>query len=363
MRISVIGTGVIGGSIGMSALDRGVVDEVVGYDTDMVRLHKALKLGAVTESAQSAQLAVQGAEIVFIATPVGEVVSTFETIVTHLQPGAIVTDVGSTKDRIVSEIRSISPEAPFIGGHPIAGSEREGIEAAQPDLFEGCFWLLTPGSADEPAYRELHSFIAGLGAEVMALHPKEHDELVALTSHLPQVLASVLMTYARNKGSERGDFPLVAAGGFKDMTRIAASPTDLWMDIVKDNREILTGVLQEFRGALESAEEMLRNSKWEELREIFDSARAARKQLQDKPGVAAEELFVVTLLVPDKPGVLSEVTNAVGEVGVNIEDIQITHSSKGGRGTIRLTVSGDGAADEAITALGRKGYTARRIDS
>lgn len=361
MRISIIGTGVIGGSIGMTALDRGIVDEVVGYDADSTRLQKALEISAVTKSARSAPEAVQDADIVFIATPVGKVVSTFEAIVPQLQDGAIVSDVGSTKERIVSEIRSISPQSLFIGGHPIAGSEREGIEAAQPDLFEGCFWVLTPISPEDAGYQDLRSFLTDLGAEVIALQPKQHDELVALTSHLPQVLSSVLMTFARDKGSEKGDLPLITAGGFKDMTRIAASPTDLWMDIVKDNRELLAGILSEFRGALEAAEDLLRNSKWKELREIFESAREARKQLQDKPGIAPEELSVVTLLVPDKPGVLSEVTNAVGDVGVNIEDIQITHSSKGGRGTITLAMSEDGA-DLAITALGKKGYTARRSD-
>jgi prephenate dehydrogenase len=361
MKVAIIGTGVIGGSIGLSVLERSLAEEVIGYDSDSKRLRRALEMSAITRPAESVKEAVQDADIVFIATPVGEVVSTFETIVPQLKDGAIVTDVGSAKERIVSEIRSLAPQA-FVGGHPMAGSEREGIEAAQPDLFEGSYWVLTPDSVHEPGYSRLASFISNLGAEVIALEPKDHDELVGVTSHLPQVLASVLMSYAHGKGSKKEGLPLIAAGGFKDMTRIAASSTDLWMDILKDNRESLTGILKGFRTALESAEDLLRESNWEGLREIFDSARSARKQLQDKPGVAAEDLSVVTVLVPDRPGVLSEVTTAIGEVGVNIEDMQITHSSQGGRGSVRLTLSGESAAEVAIKALAQKGYTARSHD-
>lgn len=364
MKLSIVGTGLIGGSIGLTALDRSLVDRVTGFDIHPDRAQKALAKSAITHIAESAGEAVRDADLVIIATPVSEVVQTFEEIAGQLKDGAIVTDVGSTKSRIVSQIGSLSTaRASFIGGHPIAGSEAEGIEAAQPDLYAGCFWILTPTSSTEATeYKNLVSFISGLGARVISLDPHRHDELVALTSHLPQILASVLMAYAWDRARENKDLPLITAGGFRDMTRIAASSPDLWIDILKDNREAVSEILAGFEAALRSAEGMLRGSKWEDLRSLFDHARTSRMGLREKPGVVPEELAMLLIAVPDRPGVLSDVTTAIGEVGVNIEDMEITHSSEGGKGTIRLTLSGEQAAELATKALEQKGYVARRID-
>lgn len=364
MKLSIVGIGLIGGSVGLSALERGLVEEVIGYDVDSKQAQQALRMRAITGVAPSAAEAVRDADLVVIATPVGEIVRTFEAISPQLKEGTIVTDAGSTKARIVSQIGpSVPSNVSFIGGHPIAGSEGEGIDAAESDLFDGCYWVLTPTPSTEAAgYGELVSFVSGLGARVISLDPKRHDELVALTSHLPQILASVLMAYVWERARESEDLPLIIAGGFKDMTRIAASSTDLWLGILEDNREAVGEILSGFETALRSTDGLLRESKWDELRSLFDRARASRKELQEKPGVLPEELAVVMVPVPDRPGVLSEVTTAVGEVGVNIEDLEIAHSSEGGRGTIRLTLSGEHAAELAMKALEQKGYTARRID-
>lgn len=357
--VAVLGTGMMGGSFGLAARKRGIAERVVGFDVRPEPLKEALARGAVTEAAASAGAAVREASLVVIATPVGTIPRVFAEIVPSLAEDAIVTDVGSTKARIVEEIEPmVPPHAHFIGGHPIAGSEKDGIEAADPDLFSGCSWILTPTvETGTPAYRRLVRLLGRLEARVLLLDPARHDELVALTSHLPQLLASTLMGFAAEIAASEGGLPLVTAGGFRDMTRIAASSPDLWVDIVRENRSALLDLLSRFGAALEAARGYLENGDWEGLRGTLAAARDARAALPGKPGLVPTALVELLIPVPDRPGVLSEVTTSVGEAGVNIEDIDIVHSPEGGRGTIHLLVNGATAAATAAGALRRKGFS------
>lgn len=364
MNLSIIGTGLIGGSIGLAARKRGLADSVVGFDLDPAQVSQAFSRGAISRTSSDLKGAASEADIVFVATPVGAIAGVVGDMSLDLPHGCVVSDVGSTKQRIVSEVLGlVAGNVHFIGGHPIAGSEREGIDAAEPDLYEGAYWILTPTlDTDASAYKTLVAFVSALGARVISLDPSRHDELMALTSHLPQMLASALMVFAATASGEKEGLPLITAGGFRDMTRIAASSSDLWLDILQDNREAILDVLAGFGSALGAAETHLREENWDQLRLLLERASASRKALPGKPGVSPEQLVELTVPIPDRPGVLSEVTTAVGEAGVNIEDIDIVHSPEGGRGTLHLTVSGSGEAELARKALALKGYTARIIE-
>jgi len=364
VNLSIIGTGLIGGSIGLAARKRGLAESVVGFDLDPAQVSKALSRGAISLTSANLQEAASEADIVFVATPVGAIPGVVGDISPDLPHGCVVSDVGSTKQRIVSEaLGAAAGSIHFIGGHPIAGSEREGIDAAEADLFEGAYWILTPTSdTDASAYKTLVAFVSAIGAKVISLDPSRHDELMALTSHLPQMLASALMVFAATASDQKEGLPLITAGGFRDMTRIAASSSDLWLDILQDNREAILDVLAGFGSALGAAENYLREKNWDQLRLLLERASASRKALPGKPGVSPEQLVELTFPIPDRPGVLSEVTTAVGEAGVNIEDIDIVHSPEGGRGTLHLTVSGSSEAKLAQKALELKGYTARIIE-
>lgn len=360
--LAVIGTGLMGGSLALAARARGLVDEVVGYDLRSDRLEAALERGALTGVAADPNEAVESAGLVMIATPVSAIPEAFATIAPHLVAGAIVSDVGSTKARIVSQIeKDAVGGAYFIGGHPLAGGEQEGIEAARPDLYEGCVWFLCPTETTDPgAIRSLVRFVTGLGASVMSLDPARHDELVALTSHLPQLLASALMGFTRAIAESEGGPPLVAAGGFRDMTRIAASSPGLWVDILRENRSAVLGVLERFGEHLSSVRRLIEGGDWEGVEGVLSAASAARRTLAGKPGVAAEALVALAVPVPDEPGVLSTVTTTLGEAGVNIEDIDIVHSPSGGRGTLVLTLNGEESARLATKVLGEKGFVATK---
>lgn len=355
--IGIIGTGLMGGSLGLACRKRGLAKEIRGFDLRPERSQRALERGAVTAISKRPAEAVSGAGLVVIATPVGSIADVFGEIAPHLTKGAVVTDVGSTKARVVSAIAGRDPARRFIGGHPIAGAEEEGIDAATDDLYEGCAWILTPTpESDAAAYTNLVRFIGKLGARVLSLDPERHDQLVALTSHLPQLISSTLMRFAAEIAAAEGGLPLVAAGGFRDMTRIAASSPQLWLEILEDNRHAVLEVLSRFESALSEVHGHMEQGRWKEIGEVLENARSARRSLPGKPGLPSADIVELLIPVPDRPGVLAEITTTVGEAGINIEDIDIVHSPEGGRGTIHLAVGGKEDAVEAAKAIERKGY-------
>lgn len=356
-KLAIAGLGLMGGSLGLSCLERGLATQVSGFDSDPATVARALEIGAINHAASSLAEAVRGAGVVFIATPVGSIASVFAAAAPSLSAGCIVTDLGSTKGGVVEQITPVTPAGiHFIGGHPVAGSEKEGIEAASAHLFDGCLWVLTPTDSTAPeAYGRLMKFLSGLGVRILALDPRRHDEALALTSHLPQLLSSTLMGFADQVANEGDGLPLLSAGGFRDMTRIAASSPDLWIDIVQENRAALLALVRKFQESLGSAADALAKGDWESLRRTLDQARAARGAFMTKPGVESAEIYELLVPVPDRPGVIAEISTTVNEAGVNIEDLSIVHSAEGG-GVIHLQVSGEGSAVCAGEVLRAKGY-------
>ena len=359
MRVALLGTGLIGGSLGLALRKAPSLEEIVVFDADPDVAAKAVERGAGDRAAETPADAVRGADFVFVATPVGSIPDVIASAREGLSRDAVLTDVGSTKSRVVLEVEALALEgATFIGGHPMAGTEEEGIEAADPTLFDGCWWILTPTDrVDAGAYRSLHSLITGLGARVMALEPAQHDDLLAVVSHLPHLTAATLMNLAAERGEEHAGLLSLAAGGFRDVTRVAASNPDIWLDICEENAAAISLVLREFARRLDDLGALVEGRQRDQLRERFLSARAARRELPGRR--AGGELVEVMIPVPDRPGVLSEVTRTVGELGVNIEDLQITHAEEGGRGTLRLLISGTTDAHRVQEALSAKGYDVR----
>jgi prephenate dehydrogenase len=359
VRVALLGTGLIGGSLGLALRNLSDVEEVVAYDLDPSVGAQAVERGAAHRASDSPEDAVRGADFVFVATPVGNIPSVIQQARNGLKDGAVLTDVGSTKSRVVLEVEGLEIEgATFIGGHPMAGTEEEGIGAAYPALFEGCWWILTPTErVDTGAYRALHSLLARLGAQVMALDPSQHDDLLAVISHLPHLTATALMNLAADRGKEHAGLLSLAAGGFRDVTRVAASNPDIWLDICAENAVAIAGVLREFARRIDELGDLIEAGKRDDLRKRFLSARASRRELPGRR--AGGESVEVLIPVPDRPGVLSEVTTTVGNLGVNIEDLQITHAEEGGRGTLRLIISGVDEAHRVQGALSSKGYDVR----
>ncbi|MDQ3784348.1 MAG: prephenate dehydrogenase [Actinomycetota bacterium] len=353
-HVAVVGTGLIGGSIALGLRRSRTTASVVGYDDDPASMKAALDTGALTSAAASPEEAVSGADLVVLAMPVDQVPVACDLLANAVPRAAIITDVGSAKVDVVAHGEAAFGEW-FVGGHPMAGSERHGIGAAEAELFDSAWWILTPTPRTSPtAYRGVAHLATELGAKAVAVDPLVHDTLVARLSHLPQLTASALVETAATAG-DRDALLGLAAGGFRDVTRIAASNPDLWVAILRSNRAAVLEALGALRGRLARLGGMIEAGDWAQLREFLDAARRARLDLFSKPTYAGTPVALSTM-IPDRPGVLAEVTTAAGELGANIEDLRIVHSSEGGKGRLELIVAGETPAELLTSALTALGY-------
>ena len=333
-----VGTGLIGASVGLAAKRVGV-PEVVGWDADDESLRVAAERGAVDSAAGSLAEAVQGADLALVATPVA---SLQETVQAVLGAGSepTVSDVGSTKSGLCG---SVAERARFIGGHPVCGSEARGPEHANAELFEGATWFLTPVAETEPErYRLLHGFVASLGAIPVAIDPAAHDRLMAVTSHLPHALANLILNHA---------------GSLRDMTRVAGANPRIWIDIFLDNAEELRTSLAEHRRRVEDLERALGAGDAGWLARWIGEAAVNRRTLLDEAYRDVGALQRVRVHVPDRPGVLSGITQALGAEQINIEDFELQHMSPERGGTLSVLVSGEDEARRAAGLLEAQGYS------
>jgi prephenate dehydrogenase len=342
-RAQIIGTGLIGGSIG-SALRR-LGWTVTGSDINPQRSARAVALGAIDRAGSDAR-----ASVVFVAVPAGAVAAVAaEALTAH--PHAVVTDVAGVKNPVVSRIN----DARFVGGHPMAGSEQEGVDGADPEMFQGATWVLTPEAGTDPvAFTTVRSVVSSLGANVVELPAARHDDLVAMVSHVPHLTAATLMNLASETALEHATLLRLAAGGFRDMTRIAAGEAAIWPDVCAENRAGILDVLDRLLQALAGVRSVIASGDRAALLDTLERARHARVNLP--AGVPSPENAVeVRVPVPDRPGVLAEVTTLLGEMGVNIYDLEIAHSAEGERGVLVMVVPGP-SADVVRAALHLRDY-------
>lgn len=280
-RVAIIGVGLIGGSLGLALKKRNLIEEVVGIGRRQESLDKALQVGAVDRTTLRLKEGVKDVDLVVVATPVGLIPEMVKGMNRALSPGTIITDVGSTKEKIVEEVDRFLPEGiSFVGGHPLAGSEKRGVEEAQADLFENSVCVLTPGEKTSSKIVEIvKSLWESVGAKVLVMKPEEHDFLIAATSHLPHLIATTLVNLVSDlKGKDERLLSLMASG-FKDTTRIAASPPKLWRDICLSNRSNLTEMIDRFKELLEEAKEHISREDGALLKEDFAKAKAFRDKL------------------------------------------------------------------------------------
>jgi prephenate dehydrogenase len=352
--LAVVGTGLIGASAGLAARRAGV-SRVTGWDPDPEALRVAAERGAV-EAAVDLESAVAEAELVLVAAPVASVPSQVREALARAPEESTVTDVGSTK-LPVCEAAGGDPR--FVGGHPICGLEARGPERANAELFDGATWFLTPSSATSPErFRLVHGFVSALGARPVAIDPGSHDRLVAVTSHLPHALANVLLNQA---GASRvdGHDPLAGAGGsLRDMTRIAGANPRIWVDIFLDNREALAGALAEHRRRVEQLESALAAGDAGFLARWIAEAAGNRRRLLATAYEDPGGLQRLRVHIPDRPGVLAGIFQALGAERINVEDFEMEHLSTERGGTLTVLVAGEAEADRAAALLEAQGYSA-----
>jgi prephenate dehydrogenase len=353
LRIAVVGTGLIGASVGLAARKAGV-EQVWGWDADPEALALAGERGAV-DPAESIVGAVEEAELAVVATPVAALPEEVEAVLAAAGERCTVTDVGSTKAHLCT---TVGDRVRYIGGHPVCGSEARGPAHGSGELFEGATWFLTPLAETEPErYRLLHGFVSSLGAVPVAIDPAAHDRLMALTSHLPHALANLILNHA---GSVRvdGHEPLAAAGGsLRDMTRVAGANPRIWIDIFLDNADELRASLAEHRRRVDELERALESRDAGFLARWIGEAAVNRRRLLAEAFPDIGALQRVRVHVPDRPGVLSSITQALGAEGINIEDFELEHLSPERGGTLSVLITGEELSRRAADLLEAQGYS------
>jgi prephenate dehydrogenase len=344
-RLAIVGTGLIGASVGLAAKHAGVA-EVVGSDPE--NAGAALERGAIDRVDDDLE-----SDLVVVAVPVAQLPARVRATLDATRD-ATVTDVGSTKAPVMA---AAGADPRFVGGHPVCGSEARGPAHANGDLFSGATWFLTPVARTDPErYRTLHGFVASLGATPVAIDPNAHDRLVAMTSHLPHVLANVVVNQA-GAAKVEGHDPLAAAGGsLRDMTRVAGANPRIWVDIFLDNARAIGEALAEHRRRIEQVEQALAAGDAGYLARWIGEAAANRRTMLADAYPDPADLHRVRVHVPDRPGVLAGITQALGAERINIEDFELRHVSAERGGTLTLLVAGADHAGRAAALLEAQGY-------
>lgn len=362
-RISILGVGLIGGSLGLALKRNGFAGEIVGVSRPET-IERAVALGAVDRGVGYDDLAtgVGTADLVVVCSPIQHIIEVLPQVMAAVPAGALVTDAGSTKRRILDAAASAGrTDAWFLGGHPMAGSEKTGVTAADPFLFQNAIYVLVPEPSVPPSlHAALQELVRSVGARVLELSADAHDTVVAAISHLPQLLATCLVEMVGQLDDESDEkaFLALAAGGFRDMTRIASSPfAPVWRDIYGTNTDRVVDMATRFGQALASRAGMLGT---DDLSGSFEYANRVRDGIPRDTKGFIHRLSEILVVCEDKPGVIAEISTALARESVNINDIEVVKVREGLGGTLRLGFDNDDIADQALQVLARTGYEARR---
>ena len=355
MRISIIGLGVIGGSLGLALKSANPRITVIGFDKPGT-MRGAKKRGAIDIAASGLREAVVEADLVFVCTPVNIILDLLPKIARYAKKDSIITDVGSVKGAVDSAARRYFRSGPiFVGGHPMAGSEGSGIGYADPLLFQNAVYVLCPLRKQTRRIDRLASLLKMIGARVLIMDARRHDETAAAVSHLPQLLAVALMEYAAGANRKNPALFQLAAGGFRDMTRIASSPYPIWHDIIANNRRSIGTTLGAFEALLRGMKKELSEASLGKTGARFRRAKSFRDSIPRNTKGFLHSLHDVFVSVEDTPGVLANITAILFSADINISDIELLKVREGERGTFRLSFDSEEAATAAARALRAKG--------
>jgi prephenate dehydrogenase len=352
MRIAILGVGLIGGSIGLAAREHVGGAEVVGHGRGPEGLERAREIGAIDRAAATLEEAVEGADACFACAPVGALPAQVTQALAAAGPDCVVTDVGSTKRNVVET----TTDQRFIGGHPVAGAETSGVEHARADLFQGAVWYLTPGERSSGLlYERLHRLLAAFGARPVAIDADTHDRLLATVSHLPHVLANVLVSQAaRVLASEEEPLPRVGPS-FRDATRVAGASSSIWTDIFMANREAVAAEIEEAAARLGEVAASLHAGDPDAIADWNDRAADDRRALLEA-GLAGGPVHELRLTVPNRPGIVAQVALALGRGDVNIVDMALAPAPDMRSGAMTLWIAGDAQAARARELIGALGF-------
>ncbi|WP_018133257.1 prephenate dehydrogenase [Effusibacillus pohliae] len=358
-KIVIVGCGLIGGSLALAFRSHGMVKRIAGVDVDAAGLQKAFALGVIDEAFENLEDAVRDADLIVLAVPVLQTIRQLERLAAlPLQKGCIITDVSSTKREICEYARTHLPEGvTFIGGHPMAGSEKSGVAASTPRLFENAAYILTPDAACDPlAVDKLRRTFEQIRARVLMMDAAEHDRIVAAVSHIPHVVAALLVDQVADLGQDNPLYSRLAAGGFRDVTRIASGSPVMWRDILLTNREPVLDLLKDWLRRTSQIVELLEAGDAGEIESFFVRTRDWRDALPAKAKGVATHYYEMTIDVEDKPGIIGHVASLLGQHQINLRNIGILENREEVNGQLLLSFASYQEQEEALRLLQGHGY-------
>jgi len=359
-NIYILGVGLIGASLALAFRRNNIGEEIVGIDYSDV-IDKAVNQNIINKGYEPSSISkhIGKADLVILSTNIRQIINYLKPVASSVKNGAVVTDVGSSKELIVKSAQhEFQNNAVFIGGHPMAGSEKNGLEAADPFLFENCFYILTPTkNTDRESVEKLTTIMELIGAKVLIIEAATHDKIAAAVSHLPQMLAVSLVNFIGKINKEDSNYMKLAAGGFRDMTRIASSPFSMWEDICNTNSENILQMIDEFIGELFEFRKIFSQT---DLQVQFDNAAQTRLSIPKDTKGFIHPNYDITVFVEDEPGIIAKISNVLAEKGINIRDIEVLKVRLLEGGTMRLSFESEKNREKAIDLLTEQGFYCRK---
>lgn len=352
-RVVLVGCGLIGGSLALAFKENGLAGRIVGVDRSPEVLQLALDLGVI-DTASELEEAVTDADLIVLATPVLETVRQLELLSSlPLKEGCVITDAASTKRKICHTAETLLPtHVHFVGGHPMAGSEKSGVQAAHSRLFENAVYVLAVTEQTDPvALQKMTDLLLGIRSQVLPLAPDEHDQVVAAISHIPHVVAAQLVDLVADLGQRNPLYSKLAAGGFRDVTRIASGSPVMWTDIVATNQDVIRRLLQRW---IDETEELIRfidDQRTQEIQQFFTRTRDWRDALPARAKGAARNYYECTVYVEDRPGIIAEIATILGNHRVNLRNIGILENREESNGQLLLSFATQKDWEDGIRLL------------
>ncbi len=352
-----IGLGLIGGSIAKAIHSKCPNASLIAYDTNSSSLELALKEGVIQTACPDIGEAFADCDFIFLCAPVSHNDKNLLTLKKYLSADTILTDVGSVKTGIHEHIAELGLEPQFIGGHPMTGSERFGYPNSKSSLFENAYYILTPtGEVPQEKISAYRDLVLQIGAIPLILPYKQHDFVTAAISHLPHVIAASLVNLVRDSDSEEGIMKMIAAGGFKDITRIASSSPDMWQQICLTNTENISLLLERYIESLKEFKKELDCAEPDKLYRFFDSARVYRESFIDASSGPIKTEYVITVDIADRPGAIAAIASLLSMHDISIKNIGINHNRELAEGALRIEFYDETATSNAINVLKEHGY-------
>lgn len=354
-KIGIIGLGLIGGSLAKCLKARKKDIEITAMNRSQQSLTDALADGAIDSYSLNDMSIFKDCDIVFVCTSVDKIPHYVEKLLPHIKKDCIITDVGSTKKIIYDEMLKFK-DINFIGGHPMAGSEKTGYKSSKAHLFENAFYILTPNNnVTDKMVSEMTEIVKLIGAVPLVLNPDYHDYTVAAISHVPHIIASALVNTVKSLDDENQYMHSLAAGGFKDITRIASSSPEVWSSICNDNSDKILAVLKTFREQIEYIEKEL--NKNNSLHSFFDNAREYRNTFAHRTPITRDNQYEIYIDITDQPGAIAVIATLLSIDGINIKNIGIINNREYSDGALQIVFSEPSHRDKAKEILKLRNYT------